>query len=432
MEYTYWELAMCLIIYSFIGWIVEVALVAIKERKFCNRGLLNMPFCIAYGITMDILIVLIPTIKSLLGIMLTVWVVSSGVNVIAGFVVKRFTHSQIWDEEKASLFSGREFSILLSMVIAGGYLMGVLLLHPVVYLAIHMIPVIVAKVIVITVAILAVVDFITTCLVVRKASSEKRAVSYQKKAQRTKRHLSYGIYNFIWKRLQKAYPNIRNLDEDALGEEYTFAKGITLEKLIWVFLICALLGDLIETVYCRITAGVWMSRSSVIYGPFSIVWGFGAVILTIVLQRFAQKSDRYIFLLGCVAGGVYEYMCSVFTEVVFGTVFWDYSWMPFNIGGRTNLLYCLFWGIAAVIWMKICYPAINKWIEKIPPLGGKIATWVIVVLMACDAIISAGAMERYTERREDIQATNPIQKFLDINYDDELVETIWPNMKITE
>ena len=82
--------------------------------------------------------------------------------------------------------------------------------------------------------------------------------------------------------------------------------------------------------------------------------------------------------------------------------------------------------------MKICYPAINKWIEKIPPLGGKIATWVIVVLMACDAIISAGAMERYTERREDIQATNPIQKFLDINYDDELVETIWPNMKITE
>ena len=109
MEYTYWELAMCLIIYSFIGWIVEVALVAIKERKFCNRGLLNMPFCIAYGITMDILIVLIPTIKSLLGIMLTVWVVSSGVNVIAGFVVKRFTHSQIWDEEKASLFSREAF-----------------------------------------------------------------------------------------------------------------------------------------------------------------------------------------------------------------------------------------------------------------------------------------------------------------------------------
>lgn len=432
MEYTCWELAMYLIIYSFIGWVIEVAAVAVKERKFCNRGLLNLPFCIAYGITMDILVVLLPTIRSIPGIVVTVWVVSSGMNVIASFVVKRFTHSQLWKEENVSLFSGGKFSIPFSMIIAGGYLLGDLLLHPVIYIAIHMIPVIVTKVVVITIAILLLVDFFTTCIVVRKNSIGKRSVSYQKKAQRTKRQLSYGIYNFIWERLQKAYPNIKDLEDDEIGEEYTFAKGITIEKLIWVFLICALLGDLIETFYCRLTAGVWMSRSSVIYGPFSIVWGFGAVILTIILQRFVRKSDRYIFLLGCIAGGVYEYMCSVFTEVVFGTVFWDYSWMPFNIGGRTNVLYCLFWGIAAVIWMKICYPAINKWIEKIPPLGGKIATWVIVVLMACDAIISAGAMERYTERREDIQATNPIQKFLDINYDDELVETVWPNMKITE
>ena len=81
MEYTYWELAMYLIIYSFIGWVMEVAAVAIRERKFCNRGLLNMPFCIAHGITMEILVVLIPTIKSIPGLLVTVWVISSGVNV---------------------------------------------------------------------------------------------------------------------------------------------------------------------------------------------------------------------------------------------------------------------------------------------------------------------------------------------------------------
>lgn len=432
MEYTYWELAMYLIIYSFIGWIIEVAAVAVKERKFCNRGLLNLPFCIAYGITMDILVVLLPTIRSIPGTIVSVWVVSSGINVIASFVVKRFTRRKLWNEENVSLFAGGKFSILISMMVTGGYLLGALLLHPVVYIVIHMTPVIVTQVIVITIAILVFVDFITTCIVVRKASQGKKSVSYQKKAQRTKRHLSYGIYNFIWNRLQKAYPNIKELDDDEVEEEYTFAKGFTIEKLIWVFLICALLGDLIETLYCRLTAGVWMSRSSVIYGPFSIVWGLGAVIITIILQKFATKSDRYVFLLGCVCGGVYEYMCSVFTEVVFGTVFWDYSWMPFNIGGRTNLLYCLFWGIAAVIWVKMVYPALNKWIEKIPPLGGKIATWVIVVLMVCDAVISAGAMGRYTERQDGIEATNSIQKFFDVNYDDELVETVYPNMKITD
>ena len=32
----------------------------------------------------------------------------------------------------------------------------------------------------------------------------------------------------------------------------------------------------------------------------------------------------------------YEYLCSVFTEIVFGAVFWDYSALPFNLGGRIN------------------------------------------------------------------------------------------------
>ena len=106
--------------------------------------------------------------------------------------------------------------------------------------------------------------------------------------------------------------------------------------------------------------------------------------------------------------------------------------MPFNIGGRTNLLYCFFWGIAAVVWMKICYPVISKWIEKFPPLGGKVATWIVVVLMSCNAIISAGAMLRYTERKDGVEATNSIQSFFDANYSDSLVEWTWPTMKIMD
>lgn len=69
---------------------------------------------------------------------------------------------------------------------------------------------------------------------------------------------------------------------------------------------------------------------------------------------------------GTLLGGAYEYLCSVFTEIVFGKVFWDYSGIPFNLGGRINLLYCFFWGIAAVIWFKKFFPKIEMVIEKIP------------------------------------------------------------------
>ena len=68
MAYTYWELAVYLIIYSFIGWVIEVAAVTIREKKFCNRGFLSMPLCVAYGIIMDILIV------SLIGIFIYIFI----------------------------------------------------------------------------------------------------------------------------------------------------------------------------------------------------------------------------------------------------------------------------------------------------------------------------------------------------------------------
>ena len=129
-------------------------------------------------------------------------------------------------------------------------------------------------------------------------------------------------------------------------------------------------------------------------------------------------------------GGVYEYTCSVFTEVVLGTTFWDYSWMPFNIGGRTNLLYCFFWGILAVFWIKICYPPMSRTVEKIPPLTGKVVTWAVILLMSCNALISAAAMVRYTQRLDDPLPDHFIQEFLDETYPDELIEEVWPNMKV--
>ena len=174
-----------------------------------------------------------------------------------------------------------------------------------------------------------------------------------------------------------------------------------------------------------------MNRSSVLYGPFSFVWGLGAVVLTVTLQRLAEKNDRYVFAAGFVIGGVYEYMCSVFTELVFGTVFWDYSEMPLNIGGRTNVLFCFFWGVLAVAWIKMIYPPMSKGIESLPALTGKILTWVVVFVMACNAVLTSAAMLRYSTRPEQPQPANAFEEFIDRQYGDGYMERRWPNMVAT-
>ena len=176
-----------------------------------------------------------------------------------------------------------------------------------------------------------------------------------------------------------------------------------------------------------------MSRSSVVWGPFSIVWGLAIAGVTLLLYKYKDRGDGFLFAMGMFLGGAYEYLCSVFTELVFGTVFWDYSWMPFNLGGRINLLYCFFWGIAAVVWFKALYPRLSALIEKIPILAGKIITWLLIVFMLCNAAVTCMALVRYDERSRGVPANQEWQKVMDERFGDERMERIYPNaVKVEE
>ena len=159
-----------------------------------------------------------------------------------------------------------------------------------------------------------------------------------------------------------------------------------------------------------------MSRSSVVWGPFSIVWGLAIALATALLYKYKNRSDRFLFLIGTLLGGAYEYLCSVFTELVFGKVFWDYSKIPFNLGGRINLLYCFFWGIAAVVWLKLLCPLMEKWIEKLPVVGGKLLTWALIVFMCCNVAVSCVALVRHDQRSKGVEATSGWQKWACLLY----------------
>ena len=431
MTYTFLELLAYFILYSFLGWVLEVSIIAIKDRRFRNRGFVNLPFCIMYGVIMDILIILWPNLLNHpVFKFVTVFVVFVTIQAVAELVTSRICNRMLLKYEDITPYNGQWQNLLVAIGFTIGLWSIMELLHPFVFMLVHIVPEWMVKIFCGIFAAVIILDFLLTLYIMYRNRGNKVVREYRQKQQQHQSNMNGRIYQRIWGRLEKAYPNIE--DEPEAEEKYVFAKGICLDKIIWVFLVSSLLGDIIETLYCRAVGGVWMSRSSVLYGPFSIVWGIGAVVLTLVLSKFAEKPDRYIFFIGALIGGVYEYGCSLFTEIFLGTVFWDYSWMPFNIGGRTNLLYMGFWGILSVFWIKVIYPRMSNLIEKLPALHGKIITWVLVAFMICNALISAMAMVRYTERKADVPATTIVDTFLDANYEDALIEKVWPNMRITE
>lgn len=430
MEYSIYELLFFLICYAFLGWCMEVVYMAVRTGKFCNRGFFNMPLCLSYGITMDLLILVIPSLNGAYVLQFTAFmvIVSAGAQ-LADDMSVRVTGKKLWKNEEHSVYAGRKLGIVYALAMSAAALAVLLLIQPLLYVCAQMLPDFLLKILVLTILTLLAADLLVMVYTVRKRPVLPEMQNLSEELKEQKQTIGGWLAAYVWKRLTKAYPNLKPADAEEKSR-YIFARGLCLDKIIWVFFISALGGDLIETVYVKLTADIWMSRSSVLYGSFSIVWGVGAALLTVLLHGFSDKEDRFIFLGGFFLGGTYEYLCSVFTEVFFGTVFWDYSDMPFHIGGRTNLLFCIFWGILALVWVKICYPPISRWIEKIPPVTGKILTWAGVVLMTCDILISAMAMIRYVERSEGISAENQVEQFVDEQYPDEMIERVWPNLEI--
>ena len=159
------------------------------------------------------------------------------------------------------------------------------------------------------------------------------------------------------------------------------------------------------------------------------MWGLAIAAVTALLYRYRNRSEQFLFWMGTFLGGAYEYICSVFTEAVFGTVFWDYSDIPFNLAGRINLLYCFFWGFAAVAWFKILYPRVSRLIEKIPVKPGKIITWLLLIFMLADGVVSSAALARYNTRSNGIEASNSFESWVDEHFDDARMARIYPKAK---
>ena len=118
-----------------------------------------------------------------------------------------------------------------------------------------------------------------------------------------------------------------------------------------------------------------------------MVWGLAIALVTVLLYKDRDKQEHHIFWVGVFLGGAYEYICSVFTELLFGKIFWDYSAMSFNLGGRINLLYCFFWGIAAVVWIKGIYPKAARLINIILKKTGCVLTGILMVFMVFNIFV---------------------------------------------
>ena len=423
----FYQLTYLFFAYSFLGWLGEVLTNAVRKRRYQDCGVLKGPLCILYGIGGLIISFALGDLQQSWFFLLGLGAVYATVlEWIAGHILERVSHTRWWD------YSDRKFNLDGYICLGASVLWGLLSVfmvkwgNPLLLFLFDLIPGGVRAAVlwagIVVFAIDAVGTFLTM-LGLRYRWPPAEAVE-NRLANLTLR-AGLWILGRVERRMTKAHPAV-TFEREKKARATVFAAGCSPYKIVLLFIIGAFLGDVVETIFCRITAGYWMSRSSLVWGPFSIVWGLAIALVTLLLYRYKDKSASWLFVTGTLLGGAYEYLCSVFTEVVFGAVFWDYSAIPFNLGGRINLLYCFFWGFAAVAWFKVFYPPLSRMIERIPRTFGKVLTWCLCLFMVADMAVSSMALVRYNQRLEGIPPRNEVAVYLDEHYDDARMQAVYP------
>ena len=200
-------------------------------------------------------------------------------------------------------------------------------------------------------------------------------------------------------------------------------------KIFWVFIIASIIGYIFEFIVVLFQKGYYECRQGLIYGPFIPVYGIGAIVYYLFFYKIKTRNKLIVFLLSMILGGITEYLCSFVQEMVFGTISWDYSYLPFNVNGRTSLLHCTYWGIAGIMYIMWVEPLINKIGRVSEKKVTKLVTIIVALFMLFNIVISSVAMYRQTQRLRNVQPQNKLDVFLDKYYPDEYLDKIYANKK---
>ena len=205
--------------------------------------------------------------------------------------------------------------------------------------------------------------------------------------------------------------------------------GLSIWRIMAYFILYSFVGYIIETIFGLLTLGVWESRQSFLYGPFCGIYGIGATLMIIVMQKI-PKSYNWLFISGFFVGSITEYFISVISEKIAGVTWWDYSTMPLNINGRVCLLYSIFWGLLAIYLMGYINPKVDKlfdWMkEKITVKYARAITLSIFAFIVVEFFVTAFAIQAFLIRMEKINDLDVPNKQQEIT----LYEKIYGNERL--
>ena len=169
--------------------------------------------------------------------------------------------------------------------------------------------------------------------------------------------------------------------------------AISLYQLCWYFAIYSFLGWVAEVIFHAVTQGEVVNRGF-LNGPVCPIYGFGMVTILYLAEAFLPGGAAGCSLLILLPAGIlFATLIELFTgwllEKLFHARWWDYRERPFNFKGYICLEFCLIWGIAVVLAVRVLHPLVLSLIGMfVNDRFGGVLLGVIAVIYITDTVLT--------------------------------------------
>ena len=167
MHYNVYQLLMLFLVYSFLGWCVEVSFVAVTTGRVVNRGFLNGPVCPIYGVGMlGALLLLEPVSGNLVLLFFLGMLLCTLVELIGGWILEKAFHTRWWDYTDKPFNLGGYVCLGFSIMWGFAVTFAVRLIHPLVFSLVCWLPHLLGWILIGVLYALFLTDFVLTLITV--------------------------------------------------------------------------------------------------------------------------------------------------------------------------------------------------------------------------------------------------------------------------
>ncbi|MCR8907288.1 putative ABC transporter permease [Thermophilibacter sp. ET337] len=218
----------------------------------------------------------------------------------------------------------------------------------------------------------------------------------------------------------------------AAVDEYLDHLHLGWYQIVIIFFLGSMAGLLIEEVWMLATAGLTENRVGLVWGPFSPLYGLGAVLLTLLSFFLRGRGARawQVFVVSAVVGGVLEQLTGWSMSTFFDAESWTYLHLPDHITQWVAWRFLAFWGLLGLTWSRAVMPRLLYQIGMPTTRRQAVFVTLVAIYLVADVVMTLVCFDRKAERDAGVPPANAFEQWVDTNYSDEFIAGRFENLKI--